>query len=110
MRIGAAIKKRRQELHLQQRELAELCSVSPDYMSTLENDHRRPSLDLLIRIASVLRVPPAYLLMEATPINEQLPEDTIKLAEEARDVARTLLQRITLLEDETDEGHGGRSH
>lgn len=98
MNLGSVIRKRRAELGLRQKAVAEEIGVSEDYLSLIERDQRTPSLEMLEKLAAALSVPVSYLLFEAEPINPNLSEETRKIVEDARKVAAELLRRITELQ------------
>ena len=52
--LGKNIKKRRKELNLTQEELAEKLNMSLNFVGKIEVAFSKPSLDTLIKIASVL--------------------------------------------------------
>jgi len=60
--IGERIKKRRVELGLSLRDLAEIISMTAGYLSRVENDQVSPSLDALQAIAQALQVPMFFFL------------------------------------------------
>lgn len=77
MSFGRAIRQRRQTLHLTLEDLAERSGLSPNYIGTIENDRRDPSLSTMGRLADGLK----------TSVGELLgPMKT--LSPEAHDVAR----------------------
>ncbi len=57
MRIGSELRRRRGELRLSLRELAESTGLSTGFLSQVENDHVSPSLASLERIGEALRLP-----------------------------------------------------
>ena len=61
--LGANIRKHRKELKLTQFELSIQADVTEDYIQFLETGKRKPSLDVLARIADALKVEPYELLM-----------------------------------------------
>ena len=61
--LGANIRKQRKELKLTQFELSIQADVTEDYIQFLETGKRKPSLDVLARIADALKVEPYELLM-----------------------------------------------
>ena len=62
MSVGAALRRRRNELGMTLRELAEEAELTSGFLSQVENDHVSPSLNSLGRIAEVLRIPLFQLL------------------------------------------------
>lgn len=61
--LGTRIKNRRKELHITQCELAKQLNISNNHMSSIENAHEKPSLDLLMDICDKINVTPDYLLL-----------------------------------------------
>ena len=66
MSVGSALRKRRNELDMTLRELAEEAELTSGFLSQVENDHVSPSLNSLGRIADVLRIPLFHLLSAST--------------------------------------------
>lgn len=62
--IGERIKEIRTELGLTARDLAEKANVTPGYISQIERDLIRPSMNVLMKIADVLGVPVAGLFSQ----------------------------------------------
>lgn len=60
--VGERIRRRRQELSLTLRELADRIGMTAGYLSRVENQQVTPSLDALQAIATALRVPMFYFL------------------------------------------------
>jgi len=98
MNLGTVLRRRRQELDLRQREVAESAGITEDYLSLVERDQRTPSLELVERLASVLSVPVAYLFFEAEPMDPNLSAETRALVADARSVAAALLRRLDALQ------------
>jgi len=55
--VGSELRRRRNELRLSLRELAESTGLSTGFLSQVENDHVSPSLASLERIGNALRLP-----------------------------------------------------
>ncbi|MBI5193232.1 MAG: helix-turn-helix transcriptional regulator [Nitrospirae bacterium] len=55
--LGEKIRKAREYKEITQEELAEKCGVSSVYINYLENNKRRASYKLLMKIADVLEIP-----------------------------------------------------
>ena len=60
--FGEYVRRLRRSRGLQGRQLAETMGISPIYLSRLENDHAKPSADLVIDLARVLDVEPVALM------------------------------------------------
>lgn len=69
MGTGARIKKRRQELHITQSELASMAGMSQSGLSTIESEKNRAMSDNLSAIASALQCSVSYLMGETDDPN-----------------------------------------
>lgn len=56
----------RQEEHLTQEELAELCGIDRKTINRIENGHFSPSLDTMVRLAHAFKVPFATIAIQVT--------------------------------------------
>jgi transcriptional regulator with XRE-family HTH domain len=84
MKFGSAIRTARSRAGLSQRELARRAGVDGSLISRLEVDARVPSIALLERLADVLGVPAALLLLRASEQEDLagvLPADAAALAD-----------------------------
>ena len=98
MSFGRTIRRKREALGLTLEELAERCRLSPNYIGTIENDKRDPSLSTVLALAKALRVPPGDLLggvhdlgpdgLEAGRLFEAAPADV-------QDAVLRLLRAVT---------------
>lgn len=77
--LGERIREIRMEMGLTAKELAQRASVTPGYISQIEHDQIKPSMNVMMRIAEVLNVPMAALLMA-----EQAPEEIVVTPRSAR--------------------------
>lgn len=66
MRLGNTIAEIRRRRGIKQKSLAQMCDVSPAYLSQIENDHREPALSVLQSISKHLSVPLPFLFFLAT--------------------------------------------
>ena len=55
--LGERIREIRMEMGLTAKELAQRASVTPGYISQIEHDQIKPSMNVMMRIAEVLNVP-----------------------------------------------------
>ncbi len=60
--FGPVLRRFRQEKNLSQEELAARLEVSPSYISRMESDMKKPSLEMLFRLATALDVSPHELI------------------------------------------------
>jgi transcriptional regulator with XRE-family HTH domain len=61
MDFGREVRRRREALGLTLEQLAESSKLTPNYIGTIENGKRDPSLSTVLALARGLRVPPAEL-------------------------------------------------
>ena len=62
MSFGRSVKRRREALELTLEQLAERAGLSPNYIGTVENGRRDPSLSTILALAKGLRVSAGELL------------------------------------------------
>ena len=75
--LGARIRQRRRELKLRLIELAEMCDISPSFLSQIERDQANPSISTLHEIAIALGVTMASFFAgpdDETPIPASEPK------------------------------------
>jgi transcriptional regulator with XRE-family HTH domain len=60
--FGRRVKKRREALEMSLEELSEAAELSPNYIGSVENGRRDPSLSTVLALAKGLKAPPAELL------------------------------------------------
>ncbi len=74
-KLGATIREARASLGLSQQELAAKVGVQASYIAYIENDHRRPSLPVLRRIAQTLGLNPREMFFLSHPEARHLLEE-----------------------------------
>lgn len=62
--VGKNVRKLRQQKRMTQEELAFEAGIDLTYVGGIERGRRNPSLDVMVRIAAALSVPPTRLLAE----------------------------------------------
>jgi transcriptional regulator with XRE-family HTH domain len=60
-RLSRLIRRRREELHLTQQQVAEVLGITADFVSLVESGHRRLSLDHVGYLAHALAIHPTFL-------------------------------------------------
>ena len=93
MSFGSTIRRRREALGLTLEQLAERAGLSPNYVGTVENGRRDPSLSTVYALAKGLRVPPGELL---GPVKDLSPEayDVGRQYEAAPEDVQDLVARL----------------
>lgn len=84
MKFSEYLKRKRIEKNIKAKTMAELLSISPAYLSSLENGSRRPpSFELLKKTADILdlNTNERYLLFDLAGENKQPPELSKDLTE-----------------------------
>lgn len=74
MDLGSAIKNARKQKHIKQNAFAELCDISPTYLSQIENNLKEPTLATLEVIAKKLEMPLPILFFMALDQKDISPE------------------------------------
>ncbi len=64
-KLGCAIRTARLKKHLSQEELAELVDITPTHLKHIESEHRKPSLEVLWKLATILNLSLDNLLFPA---------------------------------------------
>lgn len=68
--LGEQIRYIRNQLHLSQEHLAELCDISPSFMGHIERGTRKMSMETFVSVADALNVSTDYLLYNQRPDND----------------------------------------
>lgn len=88
IQLGKTLRKMRIDRGISQQDLARDADVTPSFLSLLENDHRRPSLVVLRRLAEALDVPEEVVVWEAVELPKNLSEPDRRMCEMAKLVVR----------------------
>src|SRR5438552_2246067 len=88
IRLGKTIRRLRLEQGISQQELARTAELTASFLSLLENDHRRPSLTVLRRLATAFKVPEEVLVWDAVELPNDLPEKDRRMCELAKLIVR----------------------
>jgi transcriptional regulator with XRE-family HTH domain len=93
--LGAFIREQRKSAQLSLRNLAQLAGVSNPYLSQIERGLRKPSAEILQRVAEALRISAETLYVQAGILDER---DDDLAARIASDASLTEKQKRALLE------------
>ena len=80
--IGKQIRYVRNQQHISQEFLAEMCDVSPSFMGHIERGTRKMSLETFIAISLALHVSPDYLLYGQVPDPDAAVASIIELVKQ----------------------------
>ena len=69
VRVGKRIRSIRKECFLTQDELASKCGCTRNHLSSIENGDCKPSLDLIVKIASILDSSVDFFIMDSPHVN-----------------------------------------
>lgn len=69
VRVGKRIRSVRKECFLTQDELASKCGCTRNHLSSIENGDCKPSLDLIVQIASILDSSVDFFIMDSPHVN-----------------------------------------
>lgn len=65
MKIGVVLKKIRMAFSMSAKDLAEVLDISPSYLSEIENNKKKPSIDLLEKYAYVFDIKTSSIILMA---------------------------------------------
>lgn len=101
--IGKNISTNRQKLGLTQEALAEILNVTPDYISKIENNFKRPSLSMLEKLADIFKMD-IYSLISApgTDMHEDVNPDIYDLMKNWEPETRRFAAKASETFDEID--------
>ena len=69
VRVGKRIRSVRKECYLTQDELAAQCGCTRNHLSAVETGESKPSLELIVRIASILDSSVDFFIMDSPHVN-----------------------------------------
>ena len=105
--MGPIFKQYRLDANRTQEEVAEKVGITARFLMGLENEERRPSLDLLLKLVSTLNIPGEAILHPQLQImdseDEQLIRMLMRLNQRDKEVIRTAIQKML---DTADGEHG----
>ncbi len=96
-RLGTFIRDQRDQAQMSLRQLAKAADVSNPYLSQVERGLRKPSAEILNRIAQGLRISAETLYVQAGILDDRAGDETVTTAI-AADSTITERQRATLLQ------------
>ncbi|NUQ75954.1 MAG: helix-turn-helix transcriptional regulator [Polyangiaceae bacterium] len=95
-RFGHEVRRRRQSLNLSLAEFAERVGLSSNFIGTIENGMRNPSVSTILSLAKGLDAPPAELISEAYGLGP-LGLEAARLVSAVRPAVQKCLMRLLKL-------------
>jgi DNA-binding XRE family transcriptional regulator len=92
--FGAIIKKYREQLDVTQKQLANSLNVTATYLSAVENGRKEPSLALIKKICSSLKLPEEVLFWESVDIRNGLTREERKTIEIAKVIIKSYYENL----------------
>lgn len=93
--IGKVLKETRHSLGLTQEQVSEALGLAPRYISDLERNKTKGSLDTLVKLCNFYHVTPTYVLKDFLTSSELEIDDSLigfyNLTEEEKDIIRQLI-------------------
>lgn len=75
IKIGNILKKTRRSLGYTQEEIAEQLNLASRYISDIERNKTKGSVDTLVKLCNIYHITPTYLLQEYLVVEEDLKID-----------------------------------
>ena len=101
--LGEQIRYIRNQQHLSQEDLAEMCDISPSFMGHIERGTRKISLETFVSLANALHVSSDYLLYSQLPNTDSVITsiiETVKQNNEAQyDKYITIIRALAEISD-----------
>lgn len=90
--LGKTIRRMRIERGISQQTLAKDADLTASFLSLVENDRRQPSLTVLSRLASALKVPEDVLIWDAVELPSDLSNSDRRMCEMAKLIVRRFIE------------------
>ena len=92
MDIGNVLKLVRTRKNLTQQEMADTLGISQNYLSLIESNKKKPSIDLITEFAKVLKISTEALLFASSEIPKELDdEDSLRYQKLQNNILTLLL-------------------
>ncbi len=105
-RLGNAIRRARIERNISQERLAEMLDITPTHLKHLESEHRHPSVEVLFRLAEILRFSIDDLIFEEREKTEEYKKAELLLGECGRRellIAADMIKALIAHREEEDD-------
>lgn len=103
MNIGEVIVNLRKQKGIKQKEIAEGLGISVPYLSRIENNEQKPSVDLIVKIANFLDVPVSAIVFMGLDLDAIENKEQKKYFKTAQPIIDRLMEYL-LSGDSTTKG------
>lgn len=83
-----------------QQQFAEKCEIATNYLSEIEREQKFPSVEMIERLSSELKIPAYFLFMDKEPISDENAKSVIKKRD--AEFSKQLISEISRLLKEFD--------
>lgn len=80
--LGTRVRSRRESINMTQKNLASAAECSVTHLSNIENNYTIPSIELIMRLCSILGVTPDYFLLGIDRTNDE--DDLLEIQDKLR--------------------------
>ena len=107
IKIGDILRKTRKSLGYTQEEVAEMLDLASRYVSDLERNKTKGSIDTLVKLCNIYHITPTYVLQEYLDLNQEykLDPDLIgyyKLERHDQEIVLALIQYMNIIKKQSD--------
>lgn len=96
--IGKILKETRRSLGLTQEEVSEQLGLAPRYISDIERDKTKGSLDTLVKLCNIYHITPTYVLKDFLNSSDIKYDDAFigfyNLTEDEKDIIKQLISYL----------------
>jgi len=96
MKFGKVISELRTQKEISQKDFAKILKISPPYLSLVESDKKRPSLDLLELISKEFDIPLYYFLFKSLEPDVDIHKSKRKDYERITPIINNLIEEFFL--------------
>lgn len=93
--IGKILKNTRSSLGLTQEEVAEKLNLAPRYISDIERDKSKGSIDTLVKLCNIYKITPTFILQDYLDIKDEQPAPELigfyQLKDEQKEIIKELI-------------------
>lgn len=107
IKIGDILRKTRKSLGYTQEEVAEMLDLASRYVSDLERNKTKGSIDTLVKLCNIYHITPTYVLQEYLDLNQEykLDPDLIgyyELERRDQEIVLALIQYMNIIKKQSD--------